>query len=117
MATGFRVKRIYQPPAPDDGLRFLVDRIWPRGLKKTDAAIDRWLKDVAPSPELRRWFAHDPAKWEEFRRRYARELEARPQALEELRALAQKQTVTLLFGARDERHNHARALKAHLERR
>ena len=114
--AGFRTKRIYAPPSPDDGLRVLVDRVWPRGIQKADAALDRWLKEVAPSTELRRWFGHDPARWEEFCRRYAAELEAHPAAVAALRDAGRTQTATLLFGARDERHNNAVALKAYLER-
>lgn len=113
--TGFRTKRIYEPPSADDGLRVLVDRVWPRGLKKADVALDRWLRDVAPSSPLRRWFGHDPAKWQEFCRRYAAELEQHPDEVAFLRHAGDTQTVTLLFGARDERHNNAVALKAYLE--
>jgi uncharacterized protein YeaO (DUF488 family) len=105
-----RVKRAYDPPEPGDGTRILVDRLWPRGLAKADAAIDHWLKEVAPSNELRRWFGHDPARWDEFRRRYRAELAARPEALQELRRLAREGPVTLLFAARDEAHNDAVAL-------
>src|SRR5690606_4840134 len=111
-----RVKRVYDPPAPDDGLRVLVDRLWPRGLKKEDARIDLWLKEVAPSAELRRWFGHDPSRWDEFRRRYAAELRANPAVLEELRAsLRGRGVATLLFAARDAERNNAVALKALLE--
>ena len=85
-----RLKRAYEPPAPDDGTRILVDRLWPRGVKKTDAAIDRWLKDIAPSAELRRWFGHRPERWPEFRRRYLAELKAPPDVVEALRATAQR---------------------------
>jgi uncharacterized protein YeaO (DUF488 family) len=111
-----RVKRVYASAAKDDGQRILVDRIWPRGLKKDEARIDRWLKDVAPSSELRRWFGHDPARWDEFKARYARELKGQP-LVAELRSLAQSGTVTLLFAARDEAHNNAVALKEILEGR
>ena len=113
--AGFQTKRIYAPPSPDDGLRLLVDRVWPRGLKKADAALDRWLREVAPSTELRRWFGHDPARWQEFCRRYAAELDQHPAEVAFLRDAGRTQTVTLLFGARDERHNNAVALKAYLE--
>lgn len=109
-----RVKRVYDPPAPEDGYRVLVDRLWPRGLKKADAAIDQWLKDVAPSTPLRKWFGHDPAKWDEFRRRYAAELDANPEAVALLRERAAAGTVTLLFGARDREHNDAVALQDYL---
>lgn len=110
-----RVKRVYDPPAPDDGKRFLVDRLWPRGLKKEALQLDGWLKEVAPSDGLRKWFGHDPAKWEEFQRRYFAELEARPEAWQPLLEEARKGTVTLLFSARDEQHNNAVALKIFLE--
>ena len=112
---GIRVKRVYEPPAPDDGKRFLVDRLWPRGLRKEALRLDGWLKELAPSDELRRWFGHDPAKWEEFRRRYFLELQARPEAWRPLRKAAREGTVTLLFSARDGEHNNAVALKSFLE--
>jgi len=110
-----KVKRVYEPPAPDDGKRFLVDRLWPRGVKKEALRLDGWLKDVAPSDGLRKWFGHDPAKWDEFRRRYFAELEAKPEAWEPLLEAARAGDVTLLFSARDEAHNNAVALKAFLE--
>ena len=111
-----RVKRAYDPPAADDGVRVLVDRLWPRGLKRDGARIDRWLKDVAPSADLRRWFGHDPVRWPGFQDRYRAEL-ADNAALDELLALIdQGKRVTLLFGARDTEHNNAVALQAHCER-
>ena len=110
-----RVKRIYEPAASDDAFRVLVDRIWPRGIKKADAAIDLWLKGVAPSPELRRWFGHDPAKWAEFRKRYAAELAQQSDAMALLRDKARRGTLTLLYAARDPDHNNAVALKSLLE--
>jgi uncharacterized protein YeaO (DUF488 family) len=100
-----RIKRAYLPPAPEDGARVLVDRLWPRGVGKSKAAIDRWMKDLAPSTELRRWFGHDPSRWDEFRRRYEAELSRKSDQLEELRALARSGPLTLVFGARDELHN------------
>lgn len=109
------LRRAYDGPGRQDGTRVLVDRIWPRGVRKDEAAIDLWLKDLAPSTELRRWFGHDPARWDEFRRRYHRELQGRPEALEQLRALARQGRVTLVYGARDQRHNNAVALKEYLE--
>jgi|SRR5690554_2338129 len=113
-----RIKRIYEPPSPDDGCRILVDRLWPRGLKKGDAQVDLWLREVAPSAELRRWFGHDPAKWEEFTQRYSRELAQSPEALQPLlQEVGQGKTVTLLFVARDTVHNNAAALKAYLDAR
>ena len=111
------VKRAYEPPAKSDGCRILVDRIWPRGIAKDDLQIDAWLKDLAPSTGLRKWFGHDPAKWDEFRKRYAMELEQRSEALEELVEKAEAGHVTLVFGAKDSEHNNAVALKEHLERR
>jgi uncharacterized protein YeaO (DUF488 family) len=110
-ARDIRLKRAYQPAAADDGTRILVDRLWPRGLKKSDAAIERWLKDIAPSTALRQWFAHDPARWPEFRRRYAAEIRRHPDQLAELRAIARKGPVTLIFSARDELRNDAVVLR------
>jgi uncharacterized protein YeaO (DUF488 family) len=112
-----RLKRAYDPAGPEDGTRILVDRLWPRGLSRDEAKVDHWLKDVAPSTELRRWFGHDPAKWTEFRRRYEAELAGNP-ALEELRALIRRDRhVTLLFGARDVEHNNAVVLRDLCSRR
>jgi uncharacterized protein YeaO (DUF488 family) len=106
-----KLKRVYEPATPDDGTRILVDRLWPRGVSKADARIDLWLKEIAPSTGLRRWFGHDPARWPEFCRRYQRELAERTAELDQLRALAGQGTVTLLFGARDEQHNDAVVLR------
>jgi uncharacterized protein YeaO (DUF488 family) len=106
----FKIKRVYEPVAPEDGVRVLVDRLWPRGLAKEAAAIDLWLKDIAPSTALRQWFGHDPKRWPELKVRYREELATpeRSTALERLRALErEKGTVTLLFAARDVAHNHA----------
>ena len=111
------LKRTYEPPAKSDGRRILVDRVWPRGIAKDDLQIDAWLKDLAPSTALRKWFDHDPAKWDEFRKRYARELEQRSEALEELVENARAGHVTLVFGAKDTERNNAVALREHLERR
>jgi uncharacterized protein YeaO (DUF488 family) len=105
------IKRIYERPGADDGARVLIDRLWPRGMAKADAAIDCWLKEAAPSADLRRWFAHDPARWQEFRLRYLAQLQARPEVLRELAAMAQSQPVTLLTASRDEAHNHALVLR------
>lgn len=105
------IKRIYDPPAPEDGTRVLVDRLWPRGISKDEARIDEWLKEIAPSDELRKWFGHDPARWEEFRQRYRRELEANAELLDHLRKLAEAGTVILLFAAKDEEHNNAVVLE------
>ena len=109
------IKRVYEEPSEDDGLRILVDRLWPRGLSKTKAKIDRWEKDLAPTTELRRWFGHDPAKWEEFEERYRAELEGKGEALARLRREANDGTVTLLYAAKDEEHNNAVALKQYIE--
>lgn len=111
------LKRAYDPPATGDGRRILVDRVWPRGIAKDDLRIDAWLKDLAPSTELRKWFGHDPAKWDEFRKRYARELEQRSETLEELVEKARAGRVTLIFSAKDTEHNNAVALRENLERR
>jgi uncharacterized protein YeaO (DUF488 family) len=110
-----RLKRVYEAPSPDDGLRVLVERLWPRGLSKGRAAVDEWMKDIAPSPELRRWFDHDPAKWEEFQKRYRAELQHQDDVVEELRQKYHAGTVTLVYAARDEQHNGALVLKAFLE--
>ncbi|MBW7931543.1 MAG: DUF488 domain-containing protein [Gammaproteobacteria bacterium] len=111
---GIKLKRAYEPPAGSDGQRILVDRLWPRGLSKEKAAVDEWIKEVAPSNELRRWFAHDPRKWPEFQKRYLAELQDNP-ALAELRKLVRKGTTTLVYSARDEEHNQAVVLKQALE--
>jgi uncharacterized protein YeaO (DUF488 family) len=106
-----RIKRAYQPPSPDDGVRVLVDRLWPRGVRKTDAAVDRWLKEVAPSTELRRWFGHDPARWGEFQQRYKAELSKDADLLNELRDIAKRGALTLIYSAHDEVHNQAAVLR------
>lgn len=112
-----RVKRVYEKPSRGDGFRVLVDRLWPRGVTKERAALSLWLKDVAPSAELRKWFGHDPARWKGFQARYRKELAGRKDALKLLRQKARERTVTLLYGARDEEHNEARVLKKVLESR
>src|SRR5262245_52897546 len=99
-----KIKRAYEKPARADGTRILVDRIWPRGVSKEDAAIDEWQKDIAPSTDLRKWFGHDPGRWEEFKRRYFAELDAQEESLGKLRKLARGKTVTLVFGAKDTEH-------------
>lgn len=114
MVENLQIKRVYEPPGPRDGQRILVDRIWPRGLSKEKAAVDLWLKDVAPSTELRKWFGHDVARWPEFRTRYRKQLKQLDDAIEELRELAAKQKVTLLFGASDTEHNQAVVLAEYL---
>jgi uncharacterized protein YeaO (DUF488 family) len=110
MPHDIRIKRIYDPASRDDGTRVLVDRLWPRGIKKEDAALTAWMKDVAPSNELRKWFGHDPARWTEFKKRYQRELVGNETALDQLAGLAKKGRLTLLYGARDTEHNQAVAL-------
>lgn len=111
-----KLKRAYEPPSKDDGERILVERLWPRGLTKNRAKIDLWLKEIAPSPDLRKWYAHDPKKWSEFRRRYRRELAHRK---DEIRLLKQKsrKKVTFVYAARDEQRNSVVVLKAYLTRK
>ena len=106
-----RTKRVYEAPAKGDGARILVDRLWPRGLSKEKAQVDLWLKDIAPSTGLRKWFAHDAEKWQEFRRRYEAELERNDEQVAALREEAAKGPVTLVYGARDTEHNEALVLK------
>lgn len=110
------VKRVYENPSQGDGTRILVDRLWPRGLTKEGAKLDVWLKSIAPSQDLRTWFGHDPAKWQEFRVRYQRELDGNQPALKQLRQYIRSGTVTLVYGAKDEERNNAIVLKAYLER-
>ena len=112
-----RSKRVYDEPAAEDGKRILVDRLWPRGLAKEKLACDLWLKEIAPSPDLRRWFGHVPERWEEFRRRYRAELDRRPELVAQLLEQARKTPVTLLYAARDEVHNQAVVLRDFLETR
>src|SRR5215472_6984530 len=111
------LKRAYEKAAPEDGTRFLVERLWPRGIKKTDLRLDAWLKDVAPSTSLRRWFAHDPKKWPEFRRRYFAELDKHSEAWEPIRAAARRGRVTLIYSSHDTGHNNAVALQEYLRSR
>jgi uncharacterized protein YeaO (DUF488 family) len=110
-----RIKRIYAPPEPSDGTRILVDRLWPRGMARDKAHIGAWIKDIAPSDVLRRWYAHDPKKWPEFRERYVAELRHNPAVAEISDIAAKSKTVTLLFAAKDERHNNATVLREFLE--
>jgi uncharacterized protein YeaO (DUF488 family) len=110
-----QLKRVYEEPSRKDGLRVLVERLWPRGLNKQRAAVDLWLKDVAPSAELRKWFAHDPAKWKQFQERYRKELRERKDAVDLLKHKSKRGTITLVYAARDEVHNGAVALKRYLE--
>jgi uncharacterized protein YeaO (DUF488 family) len=112
-----QLKRVYEKPSRKDGLRILVDRLWPRGLTKERAAVKLWLKDVAPSTELRKWFGHDPAQWTQFQARYRKELREKKDALKLLKQKSEEHTVTLVYGARDEEHNEALVLKSVLEGR
>jgi len=114
MILNIRTKSVYDPPDARDGFRVLVDRIWPRGMTKEQVRADLWLRDVAPSTALRKWFAHDPSKWEEFKRRYFAELDKNPECVHVLLEAAAKGTVTLLFSASDSEHNQAIALQEYL---
>jgi uncharacterized protein YeaO (DUF488 family) len=114
LPAGVFIKRAYAAPEPRDGMRVLVDRIWPRGLRKDKASIDLWMKDIAPSTELRRWFHHDPARWSEFRRKYTDELREKIEIVDELRRLSGRGSVTLLFAAHDVDHNNAVVLQGFL---
>lgn len=113
MTRSIHIKRVYEAPSEADGQRVLVDRIWPRGVSKAEADLTLWLKEVAPTTELRKWFGHDPARWAEFRKRYRAELDGNP-AVEKLRALAAKGKLTLLYGAHDAEHNQAVVLADYL---
>ncbi len=110
------LKRVYAAPEAGDGTRVLVERLWPRGLDKQHAKVDEWLKDIAPSTELRQWFAHDPAKWSGFQERYRAELVGKSVLAERLRKMAEKDVITLVFAAKDEQHNSAIVLKRYLEK-
>ncbi len=112
-----RVKRAYAPATKRDGTRYLVDRMWPRGVKKDALSIEAWLKELGPSTELRKWFGHDPARWAEFKKRYFKELGRKEELWGPIRSAARKHTVTLVYGARDEEHNQAVALREFLEAR
>jgi len=113
---GIRLKRIFDKPAKTDGRGVLVDRLWPRGLTAKEVRIDDWLKEIAPSAGLRKWFRHDPTRWKEFKRRYASELKDNRGKLVQLANDADEQTITLLFAAKDTKHNNAVALKEHIEK-
>ena len=110
-----RIKRVYEQPEDDDGMRILVDRLWPRGLTKAKADVDLWLKDIAPSTELRKWFGHDPAKWTEFKKQYRSELNKNKEPLVLLKEQTEKGTVTLVYAAKDEAHNEAVVLQEILD--
>jgi uncharacterized protein YeaO (DUF488 family) len=111
LARDIKLKRAYSPSSARDGTRILIDRLWPRGVRKSDLAIDRWIKGIAPSTALRKWFGHDPERWREFRRRYAAEIHNHADPLAELRAAARRGPITLVFSARDELHNDAVVLR------
>ena len=110
-AANVRLKRSYEKPARDDGTRVLVDRLWPRGIRKADAELDQWAKELSPSTALRKWFGHDPARWPEFRRRYAEEIRQHPDELAQLRSLARAGPITLVYAAHDDLHNDAVVLR------
>ena len=112
----FHIKRVYEPSAPTDGFRVLIDRLWPRGLTKEAAAIDLWAKDLSPSHELRKWFDHDPARWSEFQTRYIAQIRHQTETLATLKREAKRRRVTLVFASREERLNNAAALKRFLQK-
>jgi uncharacterized protein YeaO (DUF488 family) len=112
-----QLKRVYEKPAPRDGVRFLIERLWPRGVRKTDVHEDDWLKDAGPSDRLRKWFSHDPEKWTEFQRKYFAELDTRPEAWGKILKASGRGTVTLLYSSRDTEHNNAVALKRYIEKK
>lgn len=110
-----KLKRVYEPVSKDDGVRVLVERLWPRGCSKAKLRLDAWLKEVGPTTELRQWFSHDPQKWPQFRRRYFRELDSRPESWRPILSAASRGTVTLVYSSHDEEHNNAVALKEYLQ--
>jgi uncharacterized protein YeaO (DUF488 family) len=110
-AANVKLKRAYESPVPADGSRILIDRLWPRGISKKNAALDQWMKDIAPSTELRKWFGHNPARWDEFRRRYAVEVHKNSVLLNQLRSVARRGPITLVYSAHDKVHNDAVVLR------
>jgi uncharacterized protein YeaO (DUF488 family) len=112
-----KLKRVYDPVSRTDGTRFLVERLWPRGIAKDRLRLEAWLKEAGPSTELRKWFSHDPAKWAQFKTRYSRELDSQPESWQPILAAAKRGTVTLLYSSHDEEHNNAVALKEYLEKK
>lgn len=112
-----QLKRVYDPVSIEDGFRILVERLWPRGIKKSDLKMDRWLKDVAPSPDLRKWYSHDVAKWDEFQKKYVQELEKNSDAIQFISQELHKGPITFLYSARDKMHNSALCLKHYLEKK
>jgi uncharacterized protein YeaO (DUF488 family) len=115
MFKNITIKRVYEPAAKSDGARVLVDRVWPRGITREKAALDLWLREIAPSTDLRKWFGHDPARWDEFRNRYAKELDSNSESIEQLKGVIAKGPVTLLYSAHDAEHNQAVALLDYLK--
>lgn len=115
MKPTIRIKRAYEPPQKKDGCRVLVDRLWPRGVKKDDAALDEWVKDLAPSAQLRKWFGHDPERWAEFQKKYKAELKQNEAVNEFVETHQDKKLITLVYGAKDTDHNHAVVLQKYLE--
>lgn len=111
-ASRVKLKRAYEAPAASDGKRVLIDRLWPRGVRKQDAALDEWLKELGPSTALRKWFGHDPARWDEFRERYSAELAQKPELMAQLREFAREGVLTLVYSAHDEQHNDAVVLRS-----
>ncbi|KIC73448.1 Uncharacterized protein YeaO [Candidatus Protochlamydia amoebophila] len=110
------LKRVYDPASKEDGLRILIERLWPRGVKKEDLKMDEWLKEVAPSTDLRKWFSHDPAKWKEFQKKYFEELDENQVALEPILKALHKNSITLLYSSKDTEHNNAVCLRNYLEK-
>jgi uncharacterized protein YeaO (DUF488 family) len=110
-----KIKRVYEAPRDEDGVRILVDRLWPRGVSKDEARIDKWMKEIAPSDKLRKWFGHDPKKWRQFKDRYGKELKGKTDLIEELRGTSKRCTLTLVYSAKDQLHNQAVVLKQILE--
>lgn len=114
MKTDIKIKRVYEAPSEEDGYRILIDRLWPRGLSKSAAAIQNWAKDIAPSTELRKWFNHDPQKWDTFQEKYIEELKQNPSIYTFMETINRQKTISLLYGAKDEEHNNAVVLKNYL---
>jgi len=117
LKNNFKIKRVYEKPEKEDGFRILVDRLWPRGLTKEKAKVDLWLKEIAPSTELRKWFAHDPEKWEEFKKRYLSELKKNKEPVAQLKEKMKEGNVTLIYAAKDETHNEAQVLLNELKKK
>ncbi len=112
-----RIKRVYDPPAPEDGYRILVDGMWPRGLKKSDLVINEWIREIAPSQELRKWYSHDPGKWPVFREKYFRELDSKESIVNRIRDIARNNNITFVFSSKDSEISNAEALKEYMEKK